>query len=33
MLIEKACKQDEKRIYELYCASFQRMEIKPFYRI
>lgn len=33
MLIEKACKQDEKRIYELYCASFPRMERKPFSRI
>lgn len=33
MLIEKACKQDDKRIYELYCASFPRGERKPFSRI
>ena len=33
MLIEKACQQDYKRIYQLYCAAFPWTERKPFSRI
>ncbi len=33
MLIQKACRQDYKRIYQLYCLSFPWTERKPFSRI